>query len=71
MRLLLGSPETKNHSDVGAAEQRRVNPEEGGEATTPSIIREIQIVQRGKEMPPDGGIVLPENVQVKPLLSKG
>jgi hypothetical protein len=46
-------------------------PLEGREATTPSIISEIQIVQRGKEMPPDGGIVLPENVHVKPFFSKG
>ncbi len=28
-RLLLGSPGTKNHSDVGAADKRRVNPGEG------------------------------------------
>jgi len=42
--LLFESPEIKSHSDVGAMEQRRVNPGEGGEATAPSIIREIQIV---------------------------
>jgi hypothetical protein len=50
--------------------RHRVNLGEGQEATAPSIIRKIQIVQRGKEMPPDGGIVLPENVQMKPFLSK-
>jgi hypothetical protein len=48
-------------------------PRRGGgrEATAPSIIKEVQIIQRGEEMPPDGGIVLPENVHVKPFLSKG
>jgi len=45
------------------------NPK-GGEETTPSIIRVIQIIQGGKEMPPDGGIILPEDVQVKPLIPK-
>jgi hypothetical protein len=49
----------------------RVNPGEGREATASSIIRSIQIVQRRKEMPPDGGIVLPENVHVQPFLYKG
>ncbi len=48
-----------------------MNPGKGREATAPSIIRKIQIIQRGKEMPPDGGIVLPENVQVEPFFSKG
>ncbi len=45
-------------------------PLAGREATAPSIIRIVQIVQRGEEMPPNGGIVLPENVQVQPFLSK-
>jgi hypothetical protein len=39
-------------------------PLAGREAATPSIIRIVQIVQRGEEMPPNGAIVLPENVQV-------
>jgi hypothetical protein len=47
-----------------------VNPGEGREATAPSIIRIIQEVQGGKEMPPNGGIVRSENVQVKPFFSK-
>jgi hypothetical protein len=47
------------------------NPGEGEEATAPSNIRKVQIVHGGKEMPPDGGIILPENVQVKPFLPKG
>ncbi len=55
---------------AGPMARHRVNLGEGQEATAPSIIRKIQIVQRGKEMPPDGGIVLPENVQMKPFLSK-
>ncbi len=44
--------------------------ERGGEVVAPSNIREIQKVQGGKVMPPDGGIVLPKNVQVKPLFPK-
>jgi len=40
------------------------NPREGREAKTPLIIRNVQIVQRKEEMPPNGGIVLPENVHV-------
>jgi hypothetical protein len=43
----------------------------GGEATVRSIIKEVQIIQKEKEMPHDGGIVLPENVHVKPFHSKG
>ncbi len=40
------------------------------EATAPSIIRKVRKVQGGKEMPPDGGIVLPENVHMQPFLPK-
>jgi len=39
-------------------------PLAGREAAAPSIIRIVQIVQRGEEMHPNGGIVLLENVQV-------
>ncbi len=45
------------------------NPGEGEEATAPSNIIKVQIIHGGKEMPPNGGIVFPENVQVKPLVS--
>jgi hypothetical protein len=46
-------------------------PYAGKEATAPSIIRIIQIVQGGgEELPPDGGVVLPEDVHVKPFLSE-
>jgi hypothetical protein len=45
------------------------NPK-GKEATAPLIIRKIQKVQRGKEMPPDGGIVFPEDAQMKPFFPK-
>jgi hypothetical protein len=45
--------------------------EKGREATPPSIIRIIQIVQRGEEVPYDGGIVLPENVKMQPFRPKG
>jgi len=69
--LLFGSLGTKCHLDVGAAGRHRENPREGEEATAPSNIRKVQIIHGGKEVPPDGGIVLPENVQVKPCLPKG
>jgi hypothetical protein len=46
-------------------------PGEGEEAATTSIIRIIQEVQGGEVMPPNGGIVRPENVQVKPFFPKG
>jgi hypothetical protein len=46
------------------------NPREGEEATTPSNIRKFQIVHGGKVMPPNGGIILPENVQVEPFFPK-
>jgi hypothetical protein len=42
----------------------RSEPLAGREATTPSIIRKVHKVQRREEMPPNGGIVLPENVHV-------
>jgi hypothetical protein len=45
-------------------------PLAGREASTPSIIREVQIVQRGKEMPPDGGIILSQNIHVEPFFSE-
>jgi hypothetical protein len=45
--------------------------ERGREATAPSIIRVIQIVQRGEEVPHNGGIVLPENVKMQPFRPKG
>jgi hypothetical protein len=69
--LHFGSPRKKFHSNASAAARCRVNLGEEREATAPSIIRKIKIVQRGKEMPPDGGIVLPKNVHVQPFLSKG
>jgi hypothetical protein len=40
------------------------------EATAPSIIREMHKIQRGKEMPPDAGIVLPQNAPMEPLFSE-
>jgi len=46
-------------------------PEEGEEAAAPSNIRIIQEVHGGEVMPPDGGIVRPENVQMEPLFPKG
>ncbi len=51
-------------------EEAQGEPLSGREATTPSIISKVQIVQRGKEMPPHGGIILSQNVHVEPLLSE-
>ncbi len=45
-------------------------PGEGEESAATSLIRIIQEVQGGEVMPPNGGIVRPENVQVKPFLPK-
>ncbi len=53
----------------GGATQR--TPKKGGEAAAPSIIRIIQKVHGRKVMPPDGGIVRSENVQMQPLFPKG
>jgi hypothetical protein len=69
-KLLLGSPGTKSHSDGGATERCREPRRGGEEATAPSNIIKVQIVHGGKEMPLDGVIVLPENVQVEPFLPK-
>jgi hypothetical protein len=57
--------------DVASAESYRVNPLRGGGAIAPSNIREIEKVQGGEVVPPDGGTVRPENVQVKPFFPKG
>ncbi len=46
-------------------------PGEGEEEATTSLIRIIQEVHGGKVMPPDGGIIRSENVQMKPLFPKG
>jgi hypothetical protein len=43
----------------------------GREAAAPSSIRIIDEVQGGEVMPPDGGIVRLENVQMKPFFPKG
>jgi hypothetical protein len=45
-------------------------PREGEEAAATSIIRIIQKVHGGEIMPPNGSIVRPENVQVKPFFPK-
>jgi len=45
-------------------------PGEGEEAAAPSNIRKIQKVQGGKVVPPNGGIILLENVQVEPFFPK-
>jgi len=39
-------------------------PHAGREAAAPSIIRKVHKIQRREEVPPNGGIVLPENVHV-------
>jgi hypothetical protein len=37
------------------------NLEKGGEAATPSFIKEIQEVHRGQEVPHNGGVIIPKN----------
>jgi hypothetical protein len=61
---------TKCHLDVGLVKKAQSEPHVGREAIAPSNIRELHKVQRGKEVPPYGGIVLTQNVHVKPLFSK-
>jgi len=56
--------------DVGLVKKAQSEPHVGREATAPSNIRELHKVQRGKEVPPDGGIVLTQNAHVKPLFFK-
>ncbi len=46
------------------------NPAKGEEAAVTSIIKKVQEVQGGEVMPPNGGIVHPENVQMKPFFPK-
>ncbi len=55
-------------SNAGAQREPR---ERGEEAAAPSNIRIIQEVHGGEVMPPDGGIVHLENVQMEPLFPKG
>jgi hypothetical protein len=45
-------------------------PQSGKEVAAPSIIREIHKIHGREDMPPDGGIILAQNVHVKPLVSK-
>jgi len=52
-------------------EELQRTPREGEEVVAPSNIRIIQEVHGGKEMPPDGGVILPKNVQVEPFFPKG
>jgi hypothetical protein len=51
-------------------ERTQGEPLAGREATAPSIIRKVQIVQRGKEMPRNRGVILTQNVHAKPLFSE-
>jgi hypothetical protein len=47
-------------------------PQKGGRGVTaPSIIREIKEVQGGEQVPRDGSLALPKDVEVKPLSLKG
>ncbi len=39
----------------------RGNPQKGREAAAPSSIKEIQEVQGGQEVPPDGGAIIPKD----------
>ncbi len=46
-------------------------PHVGREAAAPSVIREIKKVQGREQAPRDGGLVLSEDVAVKPFRLKG
>jgi hypothetical protein len=57
--------------DASVAESYRVNPFSRREATTPSVIREIEKVQGGEQAPRNGNLALPNYVAVKPFSLKG
>ncbi len=46
-------------------------PLAGREAIGPSIIIRKGEVQRPEEMPPNGGVVTPEDIQMQPFILKG
>jgi hypothetical protein len=46
-------------------------PLAGREATAPSIIREIEEIQGGEQVPRNGRLALPKDVAVKPFSLKG
>ncbi len=69
--LHFGSSGKKNHLDASVAESYRVNPFSRREATTPSVIREIEKVQGGEQAPRNGNLALPNYVAVKPFSLKG
>ncbi len=46
-------------------------PFTGREATAPSIIRKIEKVQGGEEVPRSGNLILPKDVSMKPFSLKG
>jgi hypothetical protein len=48
----------------------RGEPLAGREATAPSIIIEIREVQWREEMPPDGGVITPKDIQMQPFRFK-
>jgi hypothetical protein len=55
--LHFGSPENLCHSDVASATSRKGEPFIGREATAPSIIRKIEKVQGGEEVPRSGSLI--------------
>jgi len=65
----LGVPEKVPFGCSSRGELQRT-PGEGEEAATPSDIKISQIVHGREVMPRDGGIILSENVQVKPFFPK-
>ncbi len=46
-------------------------PHAGREATSPSIIIRKREVQRWEEVPPNGGVITPEDIQMQPFSPKG
>jgi hypothetical protein len=58
-------------SSYECSAQGQGEPWRGGKgATAPSIIRKIREVQRGEQVPSDGGLALPKDVQMKPFSLK-
>jgi hypothetical protein len=58
--LHFGSPGNLCHLDVVSTVSCRGEPLTGGEATAPSIIKEIEKVQGGEQAPRNGSLALPK-----------
>jgi hypothetical protein len=71
-KLPLGNPGTKCHLDVAPMESYRVNPDEGGRGAQPrQSLEKFKKYRGGEEAPPNGGAILPKDVQITPFRLKG